>query len=78
MDKYPTTLYFDHTYSRIVLDDDVLLDADMILDFLFVDQVWLDLVQEHLALANIATIEGLLFQCDSVDRSSYFLGDMCR
>ena len=50
----------------------------MLLDFLFKDQVLLDLVQEPLALANIATIEGLPFQCDSVDRSSYFLRDMRR
>ena len=66
-DKYPKTLYLDHTYFRTVLDEDVLLDADVLHDFLFKDQVLLDLVQEHLALAKIATIGGLPFQCDSVD-----------
>ena len=35
----------------------------MLLDLLVEDQVLLDLVQENLVLANIATIEGLLFQC---------------
>ena len=63
----------DHTYFKTVLADDVLLDADGLLDFLFEDQVLLDLVHEHLALVNIATIEGLPFQCDTVDLSSYFL-----
>ena len=55
-DKHTTTLYLDHTYFWTVFDDDVLLDADVLLDFLFEDQVLLELVQEHLVLANIATI----------------------
>ena len=78
----PTTLYLGHDYFRSVLDEDVLLDADvkifMLLDFLFEDQVLLDLVQEHLALANIATIESLLFQRDTVDHLAHFLRDMRR
>ena len=49
-----------HTYFRTVLDEDVLLDADLLPDFLFKHQVLLYLVQEHFALANIVTIEGLL------------------
>ena len=39
-----------------VLYDDLLLDADVLLDFLVKDLVLLELVQEHLVLANIATI----------------------
>ena len=62
-----------HTYFRTVLDDNVLLDGAVLLDFLFEDQVPLDFVQELLTLDNIATIEGLPFQCDSVDCLSYFL-----
>ena len=33
-DRYPTTLYLDHAYSRTVLNEDVLLDADVLLDLL--------------------------------------------
>ena len=58
---------------RSVIDDNVLLDADVLLNFLFDDQVMIKLVQEHLTVASIATIEGLLSQCDSVDRSAHFL-----
>ena len=62
MDRYPTTLYLDHAYLRSVFNEYVLLDVDVLLDFLFKDPVLLDIVQEHLALANIGTIGGLLFQ----------------
>ena len=54
------------------MSEDVLLDADLVLDFLFEDQVMLDLANEHLALANIASIEGLIFQCDREDRFTHF------
>ena len=66
------TLYLDHTYFRSVLDDNVLLDADVLIDFLSEDQILLKLVQEHLLLANIATI--FQFQCDSVVHPLTFFG----
>ena len=65
----------DHAYLRTVLDEYVLFDAEVILDILVEDQVLLNLFQEHLVLANIATNEGLLFQCDSVDCSSKTCAD---
>ena len=60
--RYITTLNLDHTYFWTVLDKDILLDADLLPDLLFKDQFLLDLVQEHLALANMANIEGILFR----------------
>ena len=46
-------LYLDPAYFGILLDADVLLD----------------ILVEDLILANIATMQGLLFQSDRVDRS---------
>ena len=54
--RYPTTLYLD-------------LVADVLLDLLLEDLVLLDFILEDLVLAKIASIQGLLFQCDSVDHS---------
>ena len=45
----------------------ILLDAYVLLDLLLEYHILLDLVHGHLVLANIATIEGLLFHCDSVN-----------
>ena len=39
--------YLDHVF-RSVLNEDVLFDADVLLDFLFEDQFLLDLDLEHL------------------------------
>ena len=60
-ETYLTTLYFDHAYFRIFLY------ADVLLDLLLENLVLLDFFLEHLVLANIATIQGLLFQCYSVN-----------
>ena len=72
LDRYPTTLYLDQAYIGI------LIDADVLLDILLDDIVPLDLVHEDLILANIATIQGLIFQCDRVDRSVALLNTSLR
>ena len=65
-DRYPQR----HIWT--FLNVNWLFDADVLFDLLLEVQVLLDLVQEHLFMANFATIEGFLFQCHSVDRLSYF------
>ena len=57
-------LHLDHAYYKTFFDEDILLDADVLLELLLEDQVLVDLDQEHFILDNIATIEGLLVQCN--------------